>query len=72
MFIDNAPELVKAIALLKIRHDTSAPYRSITNAVAERTVRKVLEGTRTILEQAGISPQRWPHATSEGAPERVP
>eukprot|EP00972_Heterocapsa_arctica_P022849 3362250-Heterocapsa_arctica.AAC.1 len=37
MFIDNAPELVKAMALLKIRQDTSAPYRSTTNAVAERT-----------------------------------
>eukprot|EP00972_Heterocapsa_arctica_P073342 10831532-Heterocapsa_arctica.AAC.1 len=61
MFIDNAPELVKTLALLK-RHDTSTPSRSTTNAEAERTVRTVLEGTRTVLEQAGLSPQWWPHA----------
>eukprot|EP00972_Heterocapsa_arctica_P011828 1733371-Heterocapsa_arctica.AAC.1 len=64
MFIDNAPELVKAIALPKIRHDTSTPYRSTTNAVAERMVRKVLEGTRTILEMAGLSSVWWPHAVN--------
>eukprot|EP00972_Heterocapsa_arctica_P021852 3214498-Heterocapsa_arctica.AAC.1 len=62
MFTDNAPELVKAIALLKIKHDTSTPYRSTTNSVAEGMNRKVLEGTRTVLEQAGLSPRWWPHA----------
>eukprot|EP00972_Heterocapsa_arctica_P114083 16440647-Heterocapsa_arctica.AAC.1 len=62
MYTDNAPELVKAIALLKIRHDTSTPYRSTTNSVAERMNRKVIEGTRTVLEQAGLSPRWWPHA----------
>eukprot|EP00972_Heterocapsa_arctica_P049427 7274422-Heterocapsa_arctica.AAC.1 len=62
MFADNAPELVKAIALLNIRHDTSTPYRSTTNSVAERTNRKVIERTRTVLEQAGLSPRWWPHA----------
>ena len=30
MYTDNAPELVKAIALLKIKHDTRTPYRSTT------------------------------------------
>eukprot|EP00972_Heterocapsa_arctica_P060978 8993188-Heterocapsa_arctica.AAC.1 len=37
MFTDNAPELVKTIATLSIRPDTSTPYRSTTNSVAERT-----------------------------------
>eukprot|EP00972_Heterocapsa_arctica_P019067 2814427-Heterocapsa_arctica.AAC.1 len=62
MFTDNAPELVKAIALLNIRHDSSTPYRSTTNSVAERTNRKMIEGTRTVLEQAGFSSRWWPHA----------
>eukprot|EP00972_Heterocapsa_arctica_P019581 2889754-Heterocapsa_arctica.AAC.1 len=35
LFTANAPELVKTVSLLKIRHDTSTPYRSTTNAVAE-------------------------------------
>eukprot|EP00972_Heterocapsa_arctica_P016898 2494882-Heterocapsa_arctica.AAC.1 len=62
MFTDNAPEMVKAISLLKARHDTSTPYRSTTNAVAERMVRQLLEGARTILEMAGLSSVWWPHA----------
>eukprot|EP00972_Heterocapsa_arctica_P016572 2445674-Heterocapsa_arctica.AAC.1 len=47
---------------MKIRHDTSTPYRPTTNSVAERANRKVIEGTRTVLEQAGLSPRWWPHA----------
>ncbi len=62
MYTDNAPELVKAIAVLKIQHDTSTPYRSTTNGVAERMNRKVIEGTRAVLTQAGLSARWWPHA----------
>jgi len=63
MYTDNAPELVKAVDTLGIRHETSTPYRSPTNSKAERTIRKVLEGTRTVLEQSGFSSKWWPKAS---------
>ena len=48
---------------LKIPHDTSTPYRSQTNSKAERMNRKILDGTRTVLEQAGLSSKWWPLAS---------
>ena len=43
-------------------HDTSTPYRSQTNGVAERSVRKVKEGTSCALAQSGFEVQWWPEA----------
>ena len=40
----------------------SKDYISKTNAVAERLVRSILEGTRVNLLQAGLHHQYWPHA----------
>ena len=62
MYSDNAPEIIRAVDDLKIPHDTSTPYRSQTNSKAERVNRKVLEGTRTVLEQAGLHSKWWPFA----------
>eukprot|EP00972_Heterocapsa_arctica_P014690 2163427-Heterocapsa_arctica.AAC.1 len=45
LYTDGAPEMIKAGQALKCNHDTSTPYRSAINGVAERRVRHVLEGT---------------------------
>ena len=37
-------------------------WRHNTNCVAERAVRKVVEGTKALLEQAGLPPEWWPYA----------
>ena len=61
-YSDNAPELVRAAKDLKWHHDTATPGRPQTNGVAERTVKQVEEGARTICEHAGLEPQWWPRA----------
>ena len=61
-YSDNAPELVAAIKQLQWRHVLDVPYISQTNAVAERAIRSVLEGTRVNLLQAGLHHSYWPHA----------
>ena len=61
-YSDNAPELVAAIKQLQWRHVLDVPYISQTNAVAERAIRSVLEGTRVNLMQAGLHHSYWPHA----------
>ena len=62
LYTDNAPELIRACHDLKIRHDKSTPYRHQSNAFAERTVRAVVEGARSLLEQAGLPTCFWPFA----------
>ena len=54
LYTDGAPEIVKAGKNTRTCHDTSTPYRSATNGLAEREIRNVLEGTRTLLEHSGI------------------
>ena len=48
-YSDNAPELINAMKELKWRHVRSKAYISASNAVAERSIRTVLEGTRVNL-----------------------
>eukprot|EP00972_Heterocapsa_arctica_P003482 518928-Heterocapsa_arctica.AAC.1 len=62
LYTGGAPEIVKAGKAFKVCHDTSTPYRSATNAVAERKVRHVLEGTQTLLEHSRMPTSYWPHA----------
>ena len=61
-YSDRAPELVKAADQLEWKHVQSTNYISKTNAIAERNVRTIIEGTRTNLEQAGLHHSYWPHA----------
>ena len=63
LYIDGAPEIVKAGKNLRNCHDTSTPYRSATNGLAEREIRNVLEGTRTLLEHSGLPTPYWPYAS---------
>ena len=54
VYTDNSKELEKALEELNWLHDTSTPYRSQTNGVAERAVRIVKEGTSCTLVQSGF------------------
>ena len=40
-------------------HCTSTPLRSETNAIAERVVRRVIEGTSAVLLQSGLGNEWW-------------
>ena len=59
---DNAPELIAAAKSLGWIRESSTPRASETNAIAERAVRTVVEGARTLLSQARLPPATWPHA----------
>ena len=58
-YSDNSPELIRAAKDLAWIHGTATPGRPATNGVAERAVRSVLDGTRTILENAEMPLQYW-------------
>ena len=62
MYTDNALELIAAVSRFKLKHDTSTPYRSIANSIAERSIRTVTAGTHTLLEQSGFPVKWWPYA----------
>ena len=47
VYTDNAPELIAAISRFKLKHDTGTPYHSITNSIAERSIRTVTGGPYT-------------------------
>ena len=59
LYTDGAPEIVKAGKNLRTCHDTSTPLRSAINGIAEREIRNVLEGTRTLLEHSGLPNPYW-------------
>ena len=63
LYTDGAPEIIKAGKNLRTCHDTSTPYRSATNGLAEREIRNVLEGTRTLLEHSGLPTSYWAYAS---------
>ena len=63
LYTDGAPEIIKAGKNLRTCHDTSTPYRSATTGIAEREVRNVLEGTRTLLEHSVLPASYWPYAS---------
>ena len=63
LYTDGALEIVKSGKNLRTCHDTSTPYRSATNGIAEREIRNVLEGTRTLLENSGLPTSYWPYAS---------
>ena len=62
IYSDNAPEITGAIKDLGWRHEQSKAYIHQSNALAERAIRATTEGTRSNLEQAGLSHCYWPHA----------
>ena len=61
-YSDEAPELKRAAAEMKWRHHVGTAYVSQTNAVAERNLRSIMEGTRANLLQSGLNHKYWPYA----------
>lgn len=55
-------KLIQAMDDLRIHHQVATPYRPQTNLVAERTVRTVVEASRTALLHADMPPCFWPCA----------
>ena len=59
VYTDNSLELVKTCKDLFWNHCTSTPHRSETNGIAERAVRRVNEGTSTVLVESGLDEHWW-------------
>ena len=53
-YSDNAKKFTKAFKKMGILYDTSTPYRSDTNGVIERQIRRVYEGFSAQLIQSGL------------------
>ena len=62
-YTDSARELALAGGELGWRHEAATPYIPHTNGVAERNVRRIIEGTRLTLTASGLSHQWWPEAS---------
>ena len=59
IYIDDSLEFGKACEDLSWNHCTSTPHRSETNAIAERAVHRVKEGTSAVLLQSGLDENWW-------------
>ena len=62
LYSDGSGELDAASRTMEIPHDVSTPQRPQNNGVAERAVRRVIEGTRCCLLQSGLTHQWWREA----------
>ena len=56
---DSSPELNKAVKQLLLPHGRATPGRHQAKSYCERTVRRVVEGTRALLENAGLPQCFW-------------
>ena len=54
LYFDNAREYLAAARSLQIRWNARGKNRPAANGVAERAVRRMLKGTRTILHDSGL------------------
>ena len=59
IYTDNSMEFGKACEDLSWNHCTSTPHRSETHGIAGRAVRRVKEGTSTVLSQSGLNESWW-------------
>ena len=59
IYTDNSLEFGKACEDLSWNHCTLTPYRSETNGIAERAVRRVKEGTSAVLLQSSLNESWW-------------
>ena len=62
LWTDGSGELSSAANFLRIPHGIATPARPQTNGAAERLVRSVMEGSRSLLVEAGLPPSFWPFA----------
>ena len=58
-YTDNSLEFGRSCEESSWNHCTSTPHRSETNVIAERTVRRVREGTSAVLLQSGLDNEWW-------------
>ena len=58
IYTDNSLEFGKVCEDLSWNHCTSTPHRSETHGIAERAVRRVMEGTSAVLLQSGLN-ESW-------------
>ena len=56
---DSSPEWKRAVRKLLLPHGRATPGMHQANGYCERTVRRVVEGTRALLENAGIPQCFW-------------
>ena len=63
IYTDNSLEFGKVCEELSWNHCTSAPHRSETNGIAERTVRRIKERTPAVLLQSGLDEKWWADPT---------
>ena len=59
IYTDNSLEFGKACEDLSWNHCTSTPCRSETSGIAERAMRRVKEGTSSVLLQSGLDESWW-------------
>ena len=62
LYSDGSGELGAASQNMLIPHDVSTPQRPQDNGIAERAVRRVIEGTRCCLLQSGLCHAWWKEA----------
>ena len=62
IYSDNAGNLKKAASNMGMNHEFSLPGVPKSNGLIERYVQVVLQGTRTLLIQAGLPMCFWPYA----------
>ena len=62
LYFDNAREYLDAANQLGIIYGTRDANRPQSNGVAERAVRSILEGTRSVLFQSGLPHCYWAEA----------
>ena len=62
VYTDNAGELTKVFEEKGWANDTSVPHRPETNGQAEAAVKKVKEGTSSLMHQSGFLEPWWESA----------
>ena len=62
VYTDNSKEFQAAFQKLEYLADTSTPHLPQTNGIAERSIRRIKEGTRVLLEQSGFNMVWWADA----------
>ena len=67
MYSDKAPELKAAGRTLVWPHATFAPYQPQSNALFERQVGVIIQGTRASLLQSSLLQKMWPFASMRHA-----
>ena len=62
VYTDGSHEFKNALKSLGLPHDVATPHRPQTNGIAERAVKRILEGARCLLKQSGLPEYFWPDA----------